>query len=600
MNMKCSNCGSNVPDGLTICNVCKKPVISIPSDNDTVMCPCCGESNFKGIAICSKCGTSLVSPANEPPKRSSPKIKKKARLNPKFVAVVIIIFVVIVAAAAIIISVLRKGDSEPKKVMSFFSASENYTAYVADGKQIYNLTGLPTIHSSSLDGTVEAVISGNGTLRCIESNGVTEVAEKNVVSCVTSQDGGKIAYLVKSTAEITSEQASEGSTSSSDDDTDSSAQSAVQPASLNQLSEYSLFLFDRVTGESSHIANNVNSGFIALSPDGKSVAYTIGTSDASSFESYICCDGIYTSSGKNTAIVALTSDNSYTYYLKYETNLDREVVKLFVKNADSETKLGEFADLKGVAIYLSSDCSQAIFTLNGDDGNFFISVNGSEKKKLSTGFAPVFSYGNALMPCEGAVRTFFCPTATFAGLVFTDSASVVRSLDEAFACIDVSDNSTDVRTVSDSSAVYYLDTNEYLYFCPVSNITKAQQIADHVTAFDVSKDNKKLYYINGDSELHCVSGDKDNLISNNVYKMWLSTDGTVYFLESYSKGSGTLFYSANGAEKSPVAGADNVLDVITDYSESIYYRSDYSDASGSFDLWYCCNGESSKIIEDIG
>ncbi|HET9496055.1 MAG TPA: FHA domain-containing protein [Chloroflexia bacterium] len=82
MAIYCSNCGVELPDGVSFCDACGTPVrgqgaaapvggtvgvgASAPAGNGlgTTSCPVCGASAMPGEAFCDNCGASLMAPAS--------------------------------------------------------------------------------------------------------------------------------------------------------------------------------------------------------------------------------------------------------------------------------------------------------------------------------------------------------------------------------------------------------------------------------------------------------------------------------------------------------------------------------------------------------
>lgn len=591
--MKCGNCGSIVPDDLAICNVCKKPVIAQTPDSDTIMCPCCGESNFKGIKICSKCGSPLtVPPETKAAKASPPKRRRKRRLNPKFVAAVVIFFVIVASVAVLlIVSMFNRDSAQPARLQSFFSKGGDYTQFVADGGALLKIDGSVVLSAESRDGSSRAVLTEGGKLYNISSAGSAEVSS-NVVFCTISANGSSIPYLVDSAKD-----ASE----TSESENESTEPGEPETETLYDKSSLSLFLYDCAEKTSTLIANNVNNYSIAVSPDGKAVSYTMASSDSKSFEGYICNGGIFSSAGKNSCVVAMSDNAEYVYYLKYESGIDGEIIKFFAKGSESEIKLGEFGDASKLSLYLNNTRNEAVFSLNGKDGNYFISVSCSEKRRVSTGFKPVLSYGNQATRVYGTeCSVFACPVDSFGRTPFTDASDTLYYMDINFAATEVCAGVESARVSSKGNMLFYIDSSEFLYSCPVESLSSKNKLASHVSKFEISPDGAKCFYIDGDKSLYCLSGDKTSLVGSDVNELWVTSKGTVYFLENFTFGSGTLFCSKNGIDKKEVNGADNVSSVIPDYSDKVYYCSDYSSVSGTFDLWYGGEDTFTKLFDDLG
>ena len=91
MAIYCSNCGVELPDGVSFCDACGTPVRGqgaapvggtvgagagavAPAGNGlgTTSCPVCGAAAMPGEAFCDNCGASLMAPASSAPSGVSP------------------------------------------------------------------------------------------------------------------------------------------------------------------------------------------------------------------------------------------------------------------------------------------------------------------------------------------------------------------------------------------------------------------------------------------------------------------------------------------------------------------------------------------------
>ncbi|MCL2507944.1 MAG: hypothetical protein FWF05_02075 [Oscillospiraceae bacterium] len=598
--MKCGNCGSIVPDDLAICNVCKKPVISKRADGDVVMCPCCGEEHFKGIELCSKCGTSLAPPKEKPEhaeqsaarqprkpaaKRGSPH-ERKPRLNKRFILAVGVLAAI--AAGIVLLIVLPRGGEKPdasqstNAVQSFYSKADGKTSFFYEGKPLGAVDGEARFVSASTGGGKKAVPTADGFLYFVDTSGMKLVDHGGIMAYNIDMplNGAYIAYLKENAAD------------------ESTTAASANPPDAN--GGRSLYIYNTADGTATFVAPNVAGSTICFDPAGKTLAYaTILGSDGFECYMYHTADGVYEPVGKNTRIIAMTENASMIYYLKYEGFDDTQVIKLFVKKTgESEVKLGEFAHLPDLCTYFSSDFSELVFSVNGDAGNFFISANGADKKRLSGGFKPVYGVSDPEHD-----RTAVLPVKTsFAETFYLDAASDLYMINaETLSPALAAQNVSAAKTADSGKTLYYIDGNDSLYRCKAANISGGTKLAGHVRRFAASDDGKRVYYLNSDGELRCLQGGEDFVVSEKIYDtgrdLWV-VGSTVYFLEDYSNGSGILYYSADGKAKKAVSGADNVYDVRVDMSGGVYYMSDYSEVSGSYDLFYGKEDVFSQVVTD--
>ncbi|MCR5485209.1 MAG: zinc ribbon domain-containing protein [Clostridiales bacterium] len=623
--MKCGNCGSTIPDNSIICRVCGEPVVSRLSDSDLIMCPYCGERNPRGVNICSNCGHTVEIPREKPhpepkdqqqrPPRQNPsnknakgRKKRRPRYKPQFIIAVCFLLALIIGIIILIASVSKRVEPVTDVIQAFTSSDGKNVNFITGGKTIGSAEGSVASSAVSSDRNIKAVLTDNNMLYYVTKKSVVKVTD-NAISFILSEDGSSIAYTMKNVdkdATATDESESEtdkAETKTTADDDKSSSAAEVDPFSLLlNKTDNSLFLYDSEKGLSTLIANNVSDNSVALSSNGDTVAFSTASEDENSFKCSISTGGIVSDLGRN-AIVAAVSDNAeYIYYLKFERYTDGDIIKLFAKHGSDEIKLAEFAALSELKIYTNRDMSEIIYGTNGIEGNFFSSKKAAAKKKLSNGFNFICPPDKNVTQCGLAA---ICPVDSFSTKFFTDSSSALYIMNSSFSPTLVSSEVKDVMTNKKGDKLFYLDGNEYLYKSSIKRLGKAEKLSDHAVRFTITPDGEKIYYINGDSELHCIMNDTDNLIAKKVYNsassnnLRMSSDGTLYFLTDYSYGSGILSYCKNGKESIEIKDATDVHDVITDMSENIYYRSDYSAVTGTFDLYYGKNSKFKLIYEDI-
>ena len=296
----------------------------------------------------------------------------------------------------------------------------------------------------------------------------------------------------------------------------------------------------------------------------------------------------------------MSDDGTILYYVKYEVYEDSTTLKLFVKNGDKEEKLGEYTDGNSLSVYLNSDFSEAVYSVTGKRGNFFLWTAEKEKQKLSSGFTAIYPFGKSEIS-NG--KTVITPSESFANFTFYDNENTAKYIDKKYVCNDLSAKAEFFAVSGEIDKLYYVDKNEYLFMTDLKKM-KTSDIASHVINFDISADGELLYYVNSDKELHCYTGSADKILSENVYAgkngMSVTEGGYLYYLKDYTYESGTLCYLKNDGSEHIVEGAENVHDIIVDKDDSIYYRSDYGTISGVFDLYYGKGNKYSLIFDDIG
>ena len=307
-----------------------------------------------------------------------------------------------------------------------------------------------------------------------------------------------------------------------------------------------------------------------LSPDGKTVVYTVGKSDDEG-------DGdmtytTYLFSGKKSEkiisseidLVAVANKAKYIYALAEEEKEDGTVNNLYVynKKGEKETKLGKVAI---GYVQFNADCTQAIYYTTNDKGDVYsyLSINGKEGVKLAkaalvltTGGVDTTSFlrkGNAVVyPVEDLYDHVYTGSNSKIG---TDAYLVKKGEDKT------------VKLVSGIMDTYILDKSaEYLYYQEIDDSDgalkvikiakgenakdKAKTIAEDVDRYVVTSDRKSVYYVDGDA-LYKVNGKKggktktiasDEVVADSLI---ISDKDVVY----YTDADDTLYLTTGGKGK---------------------------------------------------
>ena len=463
---------------------------------------------------------------------------------------------------------------------------------------------------SSADGLAQAALTENGELFYITADKCASVAT-GVCQFTLSADGTRVAYMVESDPD-----ASDTSDSSTEKETTQVRRSLQEEETTESTTEYvpagaesylkfsntSLFLYNGSSANSTLIANHVSPESVSLSPTGAVIAYSVTAEDETSFEGFYALNSVKTSIGRNALPIAVSDDALQYYFVKYDNIEDVWVQKLFVKAGENaEVKLGEFADGNLLSLYLNRDYSQAIYSVTGKKGSYFFYSTDHDKEKVSSGYVPIYAYGLREVMSGKAVIT---PLETFAKTCFRDASSTAQYLDGKYICKNTGALGNAFRVSPDGKTMYYLDTEGDLYSCVLRKLDK-KKIAEHVMTFELSADGSVVYYVNADNKLYCVKGSKVTPAAENVYTsggsgLVVTDAGYLYFLQNYAYGNGTLCYLKGDGKARSIDSIKNVHDLAADVGEYIYYRSDYSAITGTYNLFYGRGKKYTKILEKLG
>lgn len=542
--------------------------------------------------------------------------KPKERWNPKFLAACAGILILLIAIP-VIIAVVRHSSVqvENNMIQTYYSGAAQKTSVVMHGKVFdQTIPGRISASADSADGLARAVLTENGDLYYITRDKLSSVA-KNVDNFILSADGSGLAYVIE-TAPETTDSSSDSSTEAKTTTTTTTVRSLKEEAQSTSESttEYvpagadgflaqsntTLYLYNAEDGTAPKIADHISAQSVALSANGDVVSYTQVNSTGDGFEGYHCFNNVKTSIGRNVVPIAISNDTLHMCYVKFERLSDVWVQKLFAKLGETDTLLGEFSDGNLLQLYVNQDFTEIIYSLTGSNGNYFFYAADHDKEKLSVGYTPIYSFGLRDV-CSG--RAVISPLASFAKSFFSDAYGTAQYIDDKYVCVNTGAVGVTFRVNSDGKTLYYLDKDEYLYSCSVRKLQKAE-IDSHVMTFELSADGDYLYYINSDNELHCVKGGKNTLLAEKVNApkdraMAVTDDGYVYFLQNYSLGSGTLCYLKKDGKPTVVDSINNVYRIVADTDGSVYYYSDYSAISGTFDVYYGKSKKYTQLLEKV-
>ena len=337
---------------------------------------------------------------------------------------------------------------------------------------------------------------------------------------------------------------------------------------------------------------------VAISPDGKSVCYISDYDERKSeYTGYLKIDGKAAEKlGDEMFAVAISDGGKYIYYCKVDTKT--ESASLHVISGRNENRL--MSDVYGISIMLNKDYSEAMFDL---DSRTFISRRGNERERIS---GPVIQH--ILLP-RGSQVGYFYGSSPYTGINVSISGAVygISSFSNFIAITDDGlvyyDKSLEMNKISnsdyyaseaqissDGKTLYFINNSDRLSSVNPTLIgADRHEIDRNVVTFVASGDGKSVYYVNSDNELYYASSSGAPIkISDDVYylSMYGRTVSTgflamsysgnrVFFLVDYRESrGGELYYSNNGGRKTKIAGADEVMLVMSTPANIFYVSRD--------------------------
>lgn len=497
-------------------------------------CPKCGIENDMDVKFCTSCGTDLSVDENQPetPRKTSPnaesfKTKAMPILKNKFVLLGVGALVLVIILISVISAVAKADNGYIEAERSLKVSTENYNEkdekvviFSNDKKLEETMPGYVAESSAySFDlNTAAYIISYDRALYTLVGSKLKKVDTENVENFELSVTGGGLAYIKV------------------DDDDESNDN--------NELYHY-------VIGKKPiKVSDNVSE--YVISPDGKSVVYTIYDSDDDKTTTYFF-NGKKSQkiSSSKLSLQGMSNNGKYIY--------------VTIKNDDGETflhvlgKNGNITKLHNVdstvtyynkqnIVYFNYDHTQVLFH---SDGATYISTNGKKAVKISSKRLDLVLTENSFV----SYNTY--PVKNLYDHIYTDGDSVWLIKKNVDKSAKLASKVSSLTLDSTASYLYYIHDSKELRMVKIKDgekaLDKARTIVDKdIDSYVVASDRSFVYYIH-DNELHCVNGKNgknDKSISRDdvdTYSLAISESDTVYYIMD-----GDLYACSNGKKSTKV------------------------------------------------
>ena len=481
-------------------------------------CTYCGEENPNEAKFCQKCGAELPeAPAQDDAKKNILKrLPKKA-----IIGVAVCIALVIVAALAVKI-IGSKPAYPANSVTTFFDYEEGQTLIMVNNKLL----------STKIEGNAGTVV-GDFSAKNFVAN--TSEDELYLIS------GDKMAKIAE--------------------DVDSYAFSADGSAIAYVNNDIALMLYSVSGGKATKIADDVEDE-LAISPDGKSLLYTIENDDYD-IELFLYDSGKSASLGKELSPVAVSNGAKYSYFVNEDDSF------YVCQKGKEKVKLAENVQ-RGAMI--NKDGTEIIFFT--DDGKSYVSVKGEEKMRLSN--------SEIMYELKPYHTSRFCGGGNGSVAYAVNSGSLLNNtyVSNGGDVIKVNGKGESDRVLSDveielsdnGKTITYLK-DDSIFRGKLSKPSEAKKIIEEDADYLVTSDSNSFYYLTDDFELIFKKGNSNpKKISDDVFtsSAAVNRDGTLFFIEDYSSSTGgTLYYTSGGKEKVKIA--DDVVSVRAN-ANAVYYN----------------------------
>lgn len=481
--MNCKNCGAELVPGSKFCMTCGAPIAvdeaeeavsttaettpiyeedasaavatEAPAEEST------GKADLHGIA------TQLV--ATVKPLWD----KAKDLFSNKLILGGVVGGLALIVVLAIVFAILGSGNGyiQAKKSISVFALDDEGTYAVCVDKKVLSGTidceGGIDLMSINLDSSVAVILTADGELYGVTGTKLKLLAE-DVSTYQLSVNGDYVAYT------------------SQDADDDAAT----------------LYLCKIGNGDIQEISDEVSSSRYVISPNGKSVAYTVRTEDSSEVMYFNGKESTDITDDSSASLLGL-SNSGKQIYITIQDEEDGETY-LYVYNAKGER---EKLETYGGEYSFNDDHTQIMF--QNDEGKTYVSVKGKEANKVS-------SDGLELVIPRSS-NTYFADGDTYPVSDLYDHVYVGDG--KVWMIKKNSDKSQ--KLASDASYVTLDDAAEYIYYVHdgeelcVAKIShgdnasdKAEVLVDElVSQYAVTSNRKHLYYIE-DGTLYGTSGKK--------------------------------------------------------------------------------------------
>ena len=568
--VKCKACGLDMPENAVFCGSCGTPVekepAAVEAANPIWKCKNCGTEIKDEIKFCGVCGT----PAGSSGPSSGATVKQISSPKKNVKKIIVPVAIALIAVAALIIAAVlfippKYGFQKGNVYISQGSDGvvvipHNKNRQVIEG-YIRKINGFESM--SSLDGTKAAFM----------------IDEKRIVTYAGAKiiNEGYDLYLVTETIQRIDSGVYYFYLAAS-----GNAIAYVKEYDpLNENCELWLYSNGNKTRITSRLGTNFEDNFVAISPDGRTLAYTTVREER---YAGVLWNGSENDLGSNVFPFAVSNDTKYLYYKRNESFYVQKGL-----NNENREKLGE----NSRNFHLNRDLSQIVYI---DGVRTYISTKGESRLSLSgTMLNFILPGGTGFIRSENMVS--FIDVANFSNTFYVNGDDSLIRINGKYETDSVARNVKDVFLAKDGKTLNYIRTsNNRLHRLNGLN-AKAEpvQVSDvfirNLYAID---DGKSVFYVNDDYDIFYLKGEgKPFTVSNNfssrgsLYSRIVLFNGNTLFyiaddeLYMSTGGRGSVIRAMNGDVKQ-ISTNMITLEVTTeDYGDVLTYRS--SDGN-KFDL----------------
>lgn len=469
-------------------------------------CPNCGVELNDGAAFCTSCGSQLSAENKPEAPAEAPNALDK-----------------------FLDTLMDKLTPVAVKIKDFFSVKRNL---IATGGVLAALLLVIIISSAVSSGNTGFTEYGNyygiscnddGNLVILNKGKMIETSiectAESVASTVRSHDGSIMAIRVDNVIYYV-----KGNTLTKVDEDASSMRLATSGKAIAYISEGSSLYLYTIGGDSVKVEDDEVVSSYTISPDGKSLLYSIYDEDKNEYP-------VYYFNGKESVKIASNGNpcgvSNGGKYIYYSSVNDKGETYLYFYNKSKEEKT-KLETIK--SYYFNEDLSQVVIL--SEDMKTYISSKGKDAEKISS--KAIF----LISPQKTITINSIVPVDDFYGKYFSGDGAVYKIEKDADKTIKLVSNITSCHMSDDFETLYYTNKDYDLFVTKTSYGEKAKEkateIAEEVSDFEVTSDCDLVYYIS-DDEAFVIKGNgsgEAKRVSSDDVDSSLVIDGkdNVYFI----------------------------------------------------------------------
>ena len=417
-----------------------------------------------------------------------------------------------------------------KSVLDFVCVNDKVSVRFMDGKSLELSDEFVVDKVFNMDRTVAAYVNSDGELDIIKNGKLiqTGIDEVDINNIRVSNNGATLVYY---------------------------SDTEYDKATIGTLHLYYI-----KKGKDVEVADDVVVGSAVLSPDGETVAYVSDYDAADDFKGYYSVKGKKTEEiGKEKRAFAIADKAAYIYY----TDGDRIYAQKKKKEAE---KLA--SDIYGTEVLFNADCTEMFFM---NDGKTYVTVKAGEKKKIAGAeLTSIVLGGNAAIGNtsvraeQGRIQICYTGVETLEGNIFCSDAYEGIPYDNElyyvlknFETEKIAAGTDQYVLAEDGKSLIYLEGSEIAKVTDFEKGGVRKVLTDdaEAVAFVADGEMKYIYYLNADSELHCLKGKKDKDIADDVTSCTISSDGEICY---YVVENEEYCYSKKGGKEKSLFEEDDV------------------------------------------